>query len=135
MHKKERTLAIIKPDAFESKCVGQIISVIEKAGLEIINMRLLHLSNNEASEFYSEHKSKPFFPDLIEYMTSGSVAVIELEAYNAVNLYRDILGATDPSKAAEGTIRKLFASSKQRNAAHGSDSTASAERELQFFFG
>ncbi len=135
MHKKERTLAIIKPDAFETKCVGEIISVIEKAGLDIINMRLLHMNREQASEFYAEHKNKPFFTDLVDYMTSGSVAVIELEAYNAIKLYRDILGVTDPTKAQEGTIRKLFAHSKQRNAAHGSDSKISAERELRFFFG
>ncbi len=129
-----RTLAIIKPDAVQKNVTGKIISMITDAGFKIIGMRYLKLSEKAAAAFYEIHKERPFYGDLIEYMTSGPVVVIALEKENAVEDYRKLIGATDPAKADEGTVRKLFGTSIEANAVHGSDSDENAEKEIAFFF-
>ncbi len=131
----ERTLSIIKPDAVAKNVIGQILSRFESNGLKIVNMELKQLSEAEAQGFYAEHKERPFFGDLIEFMTSGPVVVQVLEGEDAVTKNRDLMGATNPQEAAEGTIRRDFAQSIDANAVHGSDSTTSAEREIAYFFG
>jgi nucleoside-diphosphate kinase len=130
----ERTLSIIKPDAVAKNVIGQIYSRFEGAGLSIVAARMMHLSQQEAEGFYGEHRERPFFKALVEFMTSGPVIVQVLEGENAVAAHRDLMGATDPKKAAAGTIRADFASSIDENAVHGSDSTASAAREIAYFF-
>ncbi len=130
----ERTLSIIKPDAVGKNHIGDIFSCFEKQGLRIIATKMLQLTKEQAEGFYAEHKERGFFPDLIRFMTSGPVVVSVLEGDNAVLLHRDILGATNPQEAAAGTIRADFANSIDENAAHGSDSLASAEREIAYFF-
>lgn len=130
----ERTLSIIKPDAVAKNVIGEIYSRFEKAGLRIVAARMMQLDADSAGGFYAEHKARPFFPDLIAFMTSGPVIVQVLEGENAVALNRDLMGATDPKKAAPGTIRADFAQSIDANAVHGSDSPASAEREIAYFF-
>jgi len=130
----ERTLSIIKPDAVAKNVIGQIYSRFEGAGLRIVAARMMHLSQQEAEGFYAEHRERPFFKALVEFMTSGPVIVQVLEGENAVAAHRDLMGATDPKKAAAGTIRADFASSIDENAVHGSDSTASAAREIGYFF-
>ena len=130
----ERTLSIIKPDATTRNITGQVNAMIEEAGLKIIAQKRILLSKIQAEEFYGEHKGKVFFPNLVEIMTSAPVVVQVLEAEDAVARYRKIMGATNPAVAEEGTIRKTFALSIDRNTVHGSDSLESAEREIGFFF-
>lgn len=130
----ERTLSIIKPDAVAKNLIGAINDRFETAGLSIVAARMLHLSREQAEGFYAEHKERPFFPALVEFMTSGPVVVQVLEGENAVLKNREIMGATNPAEAAAGTLRHDFANSIDANAVHGSDSTASAEREIGYFF-
>ena len=130
----ERTLSIVKPDAVAKNHIGDIFSRFEKAGLKIVATKMKQLSKAEAEGFYAEHKERGFFADLVSFMTSGPVVVSVLEGENAVLAHREILGATNPKEAAPGTIRADFAVSIDENAAHGSDSVASAEREIAYFF-
>lgn len=130
----ERTLSIIKPDAVGKNIIGKIYSRFESNGLSIVASKMLHLSDALAGGFYAEHKARPFFPALIEFMTSGPVVVQVLEGENAVAKNRELMGATNPAEAAAGTIRADFASSIDANAVHGSDSAASAAREIAYFF-
>jgi nucleoside-diphosphate kinase len=127
-------LAIIKPDAVKDGYIGEIISMIIKAGFKIKAMKMTHLTKAQAQKFYEVHKERPFYNELVEYMTSGPCIPIALEKDNAVEDYRKLIGATDPSQAEEGTIRKLYARNKQFNAVHGSDSNENAEKEVAFFF-
>ncbi|MBG76762.1 MAG: Nucleoside diphosphate kinase [Alphaproteobacteria bacterium MarineAlpha5_Bin12] len=129
-----KTLSIIKPDATSRNITGAINSIIEKEGIKIIAQKRIKLSKEQASEFYKIHEDKPFFNDLIEYMTSGAVIVQVLQGDDVINKYREIMGATNPEKAKEGTIRKKFALSIQENAVHGSDSSENAGNEINFFF-
>lgn len=130
----ERTLSIIKPDAVSKNHIGDIYNRFEAAGLKIVAARMKHLSPGEAEGFYAVHKERPFFKDLCRFMTSGPVMVSALEGENAVAKHRDIMGATDPKKAAKGTIRADFASSIDENAVHGSDSLENAKVEISYFF-
>jgi nucleoside-diphosphate kinase len=130
----ERTLSIIKPDAVAKNVVGQIIARFENAGLQVVAAKMVQLSQEQAEGFYAEHKERPFFGDLVAFMTSGPVVVQTLEGENAITQNRDLMGATNPKEAAEGTIRRDFAESIDANAVHGSDSAASAEREIAYFF-
>lgn len=130
----ERTLSIIKPDAVAKNVIGEIYSRFEKAGLSIVAARMVHLSQQQAEGFYAEHKARPFFGDLVSFMTSGPVMIQVLEGDNAVLTHRDLMGATNPADAAPGTIRADFAQSIDENAVHGSDSTESAAREIAYFF-
>lgn len=130
----ERTFSIVKPDAVAKNVIGKIYSRFEKAGLKIVASKMLHLTQEQAEGFYAEHKERPFFADLVAFMTSGPVMVQVLEGENAVALNRDLMGATNPKEAAEGTIRRDFAESIDANAVHGSDALASAEREIAYFF-
>lgn len=130
----ERTLSILKPDATARNLTGKVNSYIEKAGLKIIAQKMIRLTSENAGEFYAEHRGKPFFPNMIERMTSGPVVVQVLEAPDAIARYRKIMGATNPAVAEEETIRKTFALAIDQNTVHGSDSPASAEREINFFF-
>ena len=129
-----KTLAIIKPDAVNDNHVGEIISMINKAGFKIKAFKMIKLSVDATKAFYEIHKEKPFYGELVEYMTSGPCVPIALEKENAVDDYRKLIGATDPAKAAEGTVRKLYARSVQFNAVHGSDSDENAAKEIAFFF-
>ena len=131
----ERTLSIIKPDGVEKNIIGKIYSRFEKAGLKIVEAKMLHLSREQAEGFYAVHKERPFFNDLVDYMTSGPVMVQVLEGENAINLNRKLMGATNPEDAEEGTIRKDFAESIERNAVHGSDGPDTAAVEIEYFFG
>ena len=131
----ERTLSIIKPDAVAKNVIGKIVSRFEDQGLKVVNMEMKQLSEAEAQGFYAEHKERPFFADLVAFMTSGPVVVQVLEGENAINANRDLMGATNPQEAAAGTIRADFAQSIDANAVHGSDSAASAAREITYFFG
>ena len=130
----ERTLSIIKPDATRRNLTGAINAVIEKAGLRIVGQKRIWLSEGQAEGFYAVHKERPFYRDLVTFMISGPVVVQVLEGEDAVARYRDVMGATNPANAAEGTIRKLFAESIEANSVHGSDSPENAEREIGFFF-
>ena len=130
----QRTLSIIKPDAVAKNVVGQIYSRFEGSGLKIIAARMLHLSRAEAEGFYSVHRSRPFFNDLVTFMISGPVVVQVLEGENAILKNRDLMGATDPKKAAKGTIRADFADSIDANAVHGSDAPETAAVEIAYFF-
>ena len=130
----ERTLSIIKPDATKRNISGRINQIIEENDLRIIAQKRIKLSSDQAIRFYSIHNKKPFFNDLINYMTSGPVIVQVLEANNAVNKYREIMGATNPEKAKNGTIRKKLALNVQENSVHGSDSIKNAKNEINFFF-
>ena len=130
----ERTLSIIKPDAVAKNVVGQILSRFEGAGLKIVALKMQHLSREQAEGFYAEHSERPFFKDLVAFMTSGPVSVQVLEGEGAVLANRDLMGATNPQEAAAGTIRADFAESIDANAVHGSDSTESAAREVAYFF-
>lgn len=132
---KEQTLSIIKPDAVEKQHIGDILSRFEKGGLTIKSMRMLTLTREQAGEFYAIHKERPFFGELIDFMTSGPVVVSVLEGDNAVAHHRTLLGATNPQEAEKGTIRADFADSIDANAAHGSDSLENAKNEIAFFFG
>ena len=131
----ERTLSIIKPDAVAKNVIGEIYTAFEKAGLNIVAARMMHLTKEQAGQFYAVHKERPFYNDLVSFMTSGPVIVQVLEGENAVLAHRDVMGATNPAEAAEGTIRKRFASSIDENACHGSDATETAAVEIAFFFG
>lgn len=130
----ERTLSIIKPDAVAKNVVGQIYSRFEQAGLKIIAARMMHLSKGQAEAFYAVHKARPFFGDLVKFMTSGPVMVQALEGENAIARNRELMGATDPRKADKGTIRADFADSIDANAVHGSDGIDTARTEIAFFF-
>jgi nucleoside-diphosphate kinase len=130
----ERTLSIIKPDAVSKNHIGDIYSRFEKAGLKVVAARMKHLTQKEAEGFYAVHSARPFFADLVKFMTSGPVMVSVLEGENAVARHRDIMGATDPKKAAPGTIRADFAESIDENAVHGSDSLDNARIEISYFF-
>jgi len=130
----ERTLSIIKPDAVGKNVIGEIYTRFEKAGLKVVAARMMHLSQAQAEGFYAEHSARPFFRALVDFMISGPVVVSVLEGENAVLRHRDLMGATDPKKADKGTIRADFAASIDENAVHGSDSTASAAREIAYFF-
>jgi nucleoside-diphosphate kinase len=130
----EQTLSIIKPDAVSKNYIGQIIARFEKAGLKIAAQRMLQLSRAQAEGFYAEHKGRPFFEGLVEFMVSGPVVVQVLSGDNAILLNRELMGATNPVNAAPGTIRADFAEAVDRNAVHGSDSPASAAREIAYFF-
>ena len=130
----EKTLSIIKPDAIKRNLIGNIIKKIEEQDLVPIEMKMLKLSENESSKFYEIHKEKPFFTQLVDYMTSGKIIVMILEGDNAVNKYRDLIGSTDPNKAKEGSIRKLYALNTTQNSVHASDSLENAKREIEFFF-
>ena len=131
---RNKTFAIIKPDAIENKHMGKIIDVIIKNEFDILNARLITMSRSQAEGFYAIHKERPFFNDLVSFMCSGPCMVIELEKDSAVAEWRKLIGATDPSEADEGTIRKSFAESKERNSVHGSDSDENAITEINFFF-
>ena len=130
----ERTLSIIKPDATRRSITGKINTMIEEAGLSIIAQKRIRLSVEQAEKFYGVHKERPFFNDLVKFITSGPVVVQALEAPNAIAKYREIMGATNPSEAAEGTIRAEHAESIEANSVHGSDSTENALIEINFFF-
>lgn len=130
----ERTLSIIKPDAVAKNVIGEIIGRFEKAELQIVAAKMIHLSQQQAEGFYAEHKERPFFNDLVSFMTSGPVVVQVLEGEGAIAKNRDLMGATNPQEAAANTIRADFASSIDANAVHGSDSAASATREISYFF-
>lgn len=130
----EQTLSIIKPDAVANRHVGAIINKFEKANLRIIALKMVRLSKQQAASFYEIHKSRPFFKDLVDFMISGPVVVMVLEGDSAVAKNREIMGATDPKKAAPGTIRAEFAESVTRNSVHGSDSLENAKKEILFFF-
>jgi nucleoside-diphosphate kinase len=130
----ERTLSIVKPDAVENGHIGNILARFEKAGLKIVAAKMLWLSKAKAQEFYAVHKSRPFFESLVNYMISGPVLASVLEGDNAIAKNRDLMGATDPAKAAAGTIRKDLGESIERNAAHGSDGPDTAKVEISHFF-
>jgi nucleoside-diphosphate kinase len=130
----ERTLSIIKPDAVRKNAIGQIIARFEKAGLRVVAARMLHLSRAEAEGFYAVHRERPFFKDLVDFMTSGPVLVQVLEGKDAIAKNRELMGATDPKKAAKGTIRADFAESIDANAVHGSDGPETARTEIAYFF-
>jgi nucleoside-diphosphate kinase len=130
----KRTLTIIKPDAFNSGKSGQIIAHLEKAGFKVIASRVMRLTEPQAQEFYAVHRERPFFTPLVRFMTSGKCMPIVLERPDAVAALRKAIGVTDPAEAEPGTVRKLYAESKERNAIHASDSDENAERESKFFF-
>lgn len=130
----ERTLSILKPDAVGKNVIGKILDRFESAGLKIVATRMTHLTQTEAEGFYAVHKERPFFGELVRFMISGPVLISVLEGENAVALHRDVMGATDPKKAAPGTVRADFAQSIDENAAHGSDSLENAKNEIAYFF-
>ncbi len=130
----EKTLAIIKPDAIKKKAAGKIFQRIEEEGFEISGLKMLHLSKEEAKEFYVVHKEKPFYESLTDFMSSGKIIVMILEKENAIAGWREVMGVTDPALAAPGTIRHQFGFSIERNVVHGSDSLATAEWEINYFY-
>ena len=130
----ERTISIIKPDAVAKNVIGDIYNRFEKAGLRVVAARMLHLTRAQAGEFYAVHKERPFYKDLVEFMTSGPVVVQVLEGENAIALNRELMGATNPQEAAAGTIRADFAETVDENAVHGSDGPDTAAAEIAFFF-
>ena len=129
-----RTLALIKPDAVDRNIIGEIIALIEQKGFTIKDMKFMKMSQSIAEKFYEAHKEKSFYDKLVTYMTSGNIIALILEKDNAVKLFRDLIGSTDPQLAEEGTIRKLYAIDKSFNSIHGSDSDANAEREISIIF-
>jgi nucleoside-diphosphate kinase len=131
----ERTFSIIKPDAVAKNVIGEIVSRFEKNGLRIIAMRMLHLTTEQAEGFYAVHRERPFYKDLVAFMTSGPVVVQVLEGENAISKNRELMGATNPQDAAPGTIRADFAKTVDENAVHGSDAAETAAQEIEFFFG
>ena len=131
----EQTLSIIKPDGVQKNLIGEIYSRFEKAGLQIVAAKMLQLSQEQAEGFYAVHRERPFFNDLVSYMTSGPVVVQALQGEDAINKNRQIMGATDPAKADEGTIRAEFAESIEENIVHGSDAPETAAQEIAYFFG
>ncbi len=130
----ERTLAIIKPDAVEAGSAGQVLARIEKAGFKVLAAKMIRMSFDDAAGFYAVHRERPFFKSLCTFMTQGPCIPMVLEADNAIQRWRDLMGATDPAKAAAGTIRKDFAASIEANAVHGSDAVATAAVEIAYFF-
>ncbi len=130
----ERTFAIIKPDAIDARVSGMIINLIELNKFHIVRMQKVHLTKAQAEQFYDIHRERPFFGELVEYMISGPVIIMALEKENAIQQWRDVMGATDPKKAAPATIRYMFGTSIGNNATHGSDSPENAKKELKFFF-
>jgi nucleoside-diphosphate kinase len=130
----ERTLAIIKPDATKKRIIGKIIQRVEEEGFTIVRMKLVHLTKDEAKGFYIVHKEKGFFDSLTEFMSSGPVVLMALEAEDAIKRWRDTMGATDPAKAKPGTLRHAYGFSIERNAVHGSDARDTAEWEIAYFF-
>ena len=130
----ERTLSIIKPDAVGAGQVGAILAAIEAAGLRVVALRMLRLTIAEAEAFYAVHRDRPFFASLTKFMSSGPIVVSALEGEDAIRRYRELMGATDPMQAAEGTLRKRFASSVERNVCHGSDAPETAVTEVAYFF-
>jgi nucleoside-diphosphate kinase len=130
----ERTLAIIKPDAVKKNVTGEIIAMISKAGFKILGFRMTKISREQAGKFYEIHKERPFYGELVDYMTSGFVVPVALEKDNAVEDFRKLIGSTDPTQADEGTVRKLYGESKAINAIHGSDSVENGKNEVAFFF-
>ncbi|HYC01534.1 MAG TPA: nucleoside-diphosphate kinase [Candidatus Limnocylindrales bacterium] len=130
----ERTLSIVKPDAVSKNAIGGILSIFEKGGLRVVATKMIRLTRPQAEGFYAVHKERPFFGDLCTFMTEGPVVVSVLEGEGAILKHRDLLGATDPAKAAEGTVRKLYGSNIERNAAHGSDGPDTAAFEIGYFF-
>ncbi len=130
----ERTFSIIKPDAVARNLQGEILAMIQGAGLKIVAMKMIRMTKAQAEGFYAVHKEKPFFAGLIEYMTSGPVVCSVLEGENAIKRYRDLMGATNPEKAAEGTIRKKYAQNIEANSVHGSDAPETAAYEIGYFF-
>jgi len=130
----ERTLSILKPDALQSHAIGKVIARFEQSGLKPVAMKMVQLTQTEAEGFYAVHRERPFFKSLVTYMTSGPVIVQVLEGENAVAKNREVMGATNPANAAEGTIRKLFAKSIEANTVHGSDSAENAKIEIAYFF-
>lgn len=131
---QERTISIIKPDAVAKNVIGEIYSRFEKAGLKIVAAKMMQLSEEKAGEFYAVHKERPFYADLVAFMTSGPVMVQVLEGENAIAVHREVMGATNPAEAAAGTIRADFATSIDENAVHGSDGPDTAKAEMAFFF-
>jgi nucleoside-diphosphate kinase len=130
----ERTFGIVKPDAVAAGAIGGVIDLIEKSHLKLVGLRLLTMSQEQAQGFYAVHKARPFFGDLVRFMTSGPCVVMAIEGENAVAKYREVMGATDSKKAAPGTIRAKFGTDIEKNAVHGSDSPENAKLELSFFF-
>ena len=131
----QRTLSIIKPNAVKKNKIGLIIALLEEAKLKVVEVKMITLSVEKAESFYSEHKGKPFFNELIAFMTSGPLVIMALEGEDAINTNRKIMGATNPAEALEGTIRAKYGDGMTENAVHGSDGLESASRELKFFFG
>ncbi|MGE5647325.1 MAG: nucleoside-diphosphate kinase [Acidobacteriota bacterium] len=134
MSQLERTFAIIKPDSVARGIAGEILTAIEQNGFRILGMRMVHLNRKEAEGFYAVHRGKPFFPGLIDFMTEGPVIVMALEREDAIRKWREVMGATNPANAAEGTIRKRFGTAIDRNCAHGSDGPETARTEIAYFF-
>lgn len=130
----ERTFAMIKPDAVRKNVIGEILAMMTQAGFKILGVKMMRITKEQAGTFYAVHKERPFYGELVDFMSSGPSVVIALEKENAVADYRTLIGATDPAEAAEGTIRKKFASSKGENAVHGSDSVENGKIETAFFF-
>lgn len=130
----ERTFSIIKPDAVAKNVIGQIVARFEQAGLRVVASRMIHMTREQAGQFYAVHKDRPFYKDLCAYMSSGPVVVQVLEGESAIAKNREVMGATDPKKAAKGTIRADFAESIEANAVHGSDAAETAKQEIAFFF-
>jgi nucleoside-diphosphate kinase len=130
----ERTFGIVKPDAVAKNAVGGVLQMIEGAGLKVVGLKMLRLSQTQAEGFYAVHKARPFYGDLVKFMTSGPVVVMALEGESAVTRYREVMGATDSTKAAAGTIRNAFGTNIEKNAVHGSDGPDTAKVEIGFFF-
>ena len=130
----EKTFSMIKPNAVKKNQIGRIITMMEEDGLKVVGAKYKHLTKQEAEGFYAEHKERPFFNDLVRFMTGGPSLLLVLEGEGAVDKYRKLMGATDPAKAAPQTIRKVFGESIEANTVHGSDSAASAAREVKYFF-
>ena len=130
----ERTFAIVKPDAVAARHAGEILAAIEQAGFRILALRMTRLTEQQAKGFYAVHAEKPFFPGLVKFMTEGPIVVMALEREDAIRKWRETMGATNPANAAEGTLRRRFATSIERNCVHGSDAPETAETELRFFF-
>lgn len=131
---KEKTLGLIKPDATKRNLVGEILAVIESERFEIVGLKMMRFERKDAEQFYAEHQGKPFFEDLLDYMTSDNIVAFVIEGENAVARYRELMGTTDPAAAQEGTLRKLFALSKNENSVHGSDSREASDREIALVF-
>ena len=134
MSQVERTFSIIKPDAVADHHAGEILAILEKAGFRIIGLRMVKLSQKQAEGFYAVHRERPFFPSLVKFMTEGPIIALALEREDAVKKLREVMGATNPANAAEGTVRKRFAASIERNCIHGSDAPETAAVELGYFF-